>query len=364
MLSIPVTAEDVTPDWLNRALSDHLGHTRVVGCQARLSDTPGQTAEVVLIDVDCSEPNDLPSRLVAKITSFNQDVLDNVIAHYDQYYRETSFYREIPDVGISVPQCLYQDYNPDTQAFIILMQDLAPAESPSWAISTDEVIFALQALPAFHSRWWNNPDLRTKDWMVQFDNRAFFEAATSAATAARDTLTQHYGTEGELSIELMAATLEHFDAVLAFTSSRPYTFVHGDYHAKQMFFPTKSGGSFAVIDWQFPFVAQGAWDFARLEAMCLGTGVRRTHERSLLDDYLTGLKSGGVADYEMGDLEADYRMGLTISQMIMSIGHGDTDVRLLQEECSSLGVDWRDVMLLRTQRAIEDWDVIGFIKTL
>ena len=135
MLSIPHTPEEFTADWLTQALSDHLGDTQVTSCQARLSETPGQTAEVVLINVNYSQPNDLPSNLVAKITSFNQVVIDNIIAHYDQYYRETSFYREFPEVGISVPCCLYLDHNPDTQAFIILMQDLAPSESPSWAIS-------------------------------------------------------------------------------------------------------------------------------------------------------------------------------------------------------------------------------------
>lgn len=364
MMSIPADLEDFTADWLNRALAPQLGNSRVTTCKAKLSEVPGQTAEIVLIDVDYSESNDLPSRLVAKITSFNEAVLNNLIAHYDQYYRETSFYREIEEVGISVPRCLYLDHEPDTQSFILLMEDLAPAQSPSWSVSNEEVVTALEALPAFHSRWWNNPVLRDKDWMVQFDNRPFFETAISAAVGAREVLNKHYGSDSELSVELMNMTLECFDPVLDFISSRPYTFVHGDYHAKQMFFPTAAGGNFAVIDWQFPFVAQGAWDFARLETMCLETSARQSHEKILLENYLNGLNSGGVTDYHISDLEADYRIGLIISQMIMCIAHRDTDVRILQEECASLGVDWREAMLLRTQRAINEWEVIDFIKSL
>ena len=364
MIKIPATANDFTPDWLNRALAPHLDGTHVTDCAAHLSDIPGQTAEIVMLDVSYATHTELPSRLVAKITSLNQDILDNLIAHYDQYYREVSFYREIKDVGISVPRCLYLDHDPETQAFVLLMQDLAPAESPSWAISTEQVCVALQALPAFHARWWNKPELRTRDWMVQFDNREFFAASTSAAASARNTLQQHYGPDASVSIELMAAVSERLEVLLAYNASRPFTFVHGDYHGKQMFFPTAEGGSFAVIDWQFPFVAQGPWDFARLAAMCLETPVRRYHEKALLADYLAGLRQHGVADYHSTDLEMDYRMGLTISQMIMSIAHGDTDVSLLEQECGSLGVDWRDAMLLRTQRAIEEWDVLAFIKSL
>ena len=364
MISIPIKVEDFTADWMNKALASQLGTSQVTTCKARLSEVPGQTAEIVLIDLDYSEPNDLPSHLVAKIASFNKVVIDNLISHYDQYYREASFYREIKEVGISTPKCFYIDHEHETQSFIILMEDLAPAQSPSWAISPGEVITALRALPTFHSRWWNMTDLRKKDWMVQFDNRLFFETAISAAAGAKDVLNKYYGSESELSVELMAVTQERINAALDFISSRPYTFVHGDYHAKQIFFPTAAGGNFSVIDWQFPFVAQGAWDFARLETMCLETSVRQSHEKVLLENYLGGLKSGGVTDYGMNDLEGDYRVGLVISQMIMCIAHRETEVRLLQEECANLNVDWREAILLRTQRAIDEWEAIDFIKSL
>ena len=364
MLNIPTKAEAFTSDWLNRALSPHLNGCQVTHCEASLSDIPGQTAEIVKLDVTYSSETVLPSHLVAKITSFNQDILQNLITHYDQYYRESSFYRQITDIGIPVPRCLFVDHNPETQAFVLLMEDLAPAESPSWAISTDQVIVALNALPDFHARWWNNPDLREKDWLVQFDNRDFFAAATSAAQAASSTLRRHYSTDAEPTIELMAAASERLNTILDFMASRAFTLVHGDYHAKQMFFPTNAGGQFTVIDWQFPFVAQGAWDFARMIGMCLTTDIRRELEHTLLSDYLTGLNSLGVVNYDSSELEADYRLGLTISQLIMSIAHGDTDERLLEEECGKLGVDWRDAMLLRTQRAIEDWEVLAFIKSL
>ena len=139
----------------------------------------------------------------------------------------------------------------------------------------------------------------------------------------------------------MAAASERLNTILDFMASRAFRLVHGDYHAKQMFFPTNAGGQFTVIDWQFPFV-----------------------EHTLLSDYLIGLNSLGVVNYDSSELEADYRLGLAISQLIMSIAHGDTDERLLEEECGKLGVDWRDAMLPRTQRASEDWEVLAFIKSL
>ena len=364
MVSIPAFAEDFSVGWLNEALAPHLGTNRVVSCHARDSDIPGQTAEIVLLEVGYEAPDtNLPDRLVAKITSRNPLILEHVIANYDQYRRETSFYQEFPDSGIPVPKCLYSDHDPVKQEMVILMADLAPSLSPSWAISPDQVRMALSTLPGFHAKWWNDQGLRQKDWMVQCDNRAFFEAATGAANAAAGALDNLYDEPG-LTKEVMSYFSNNLDAVLRFTASRPFTFVHGDFHAKQMFFPTPQGGGFAVIDWQFPFVAQGAWDFSRMLGMCMPADVRRAEEQALLGEYQSGLASQGVEDYSRDDLEIDYRMGLVVSQMIMCVAAADTDPAIFEKECGALGLDWKEVTFNRTQYAMEEWDVLGFLKSV
>ena len=363
MMTIPATADDFTPDWLNQALAIQLDGAKVTACHARKSDIPGQTAEVIMMDVSYDRDTELPGKMVAKVTSEDPIILSNLIAFYDQYRRETSFYREFPDVGISVPQCLFEAHNPETQEFVLLMGDLAPAASPSWAINTEQVELALSALPSFHARWWNHPELRQKDWMVQYDEVPFYAAAFEAAKRGALTAAAYYD-DLESTIAAMRYAHENQDKLLAWTSTRPFTFVHGDYHAKQMFFPTNAGGEFSVIDWQFPFVAAGPWDFARLEGMCLETHDRRAIEPKLMAAYLEGLKTSGVTDYSKSDFEADYRYGLFISQVIMSVAHADTDVRLFEAECGGLGVDWKDAMLVRTQSAMQDWNVVDFLKQL
>jgi hypothetical protein len=364
MVSIPAFAKDFSVDWMNEALAPHLGNNIVVSCSARDSDIPGQTAEIVLVDVEYQDSQTiLPEKMVAKITSRNPLVLEQVIANYDQYRRETSFYREFPDCGIPVPRCLYSDHKSETQEMVILMADLAPSISPSWAASTEQIQMALSKLPGLHGKWWNDELLRSKDWMVQFDNRAFFEAGYGAAHRGREALDQHFDAP-QLSQSIMAFLAENLDLMLKFTASRPFTFVHGDYHTKQMFFPSNEGGEFAVIDWQFPFVASGAWDFARMIGMCLPADVRREQEGNLLNDYHVGLTNMGVLNYSMHELEIDYRMGLIISQMIMVIAASDTDPAILEKECDDLGLDWKEVMFNRTQYALEEWDALGFLKSL
>ena len=110
MLKIPKMPEDFTVDWLNQALAPKLGAATVVGASVAASDVPGQTAEIVFLDVTYSDPDcGLPTSIVAKYTSQNPQVITDIIANYDQYRRESSFYEEFPDVGIATPECIYVD---------------------------------------------------------------------------------------------------------------------------------------------------------------------------------------------------------------------------------------------------------------
>ena len=121
MIKTPRDADEFTVDWLNQVLegSPSIKSARVTSCKAKDSPVPGQTAEIVLLNVgyDSTDP-DLPTKMVAKITSRNPEILEKIIANYDQYRRETSFYREFPDAGISAPECLYEYHDPSTQEYI------------------------------------------------------------------------------------------------------------------------------------------------------------------------------------------------------------------------------------------------------
>ncbi|MDZ7684480.1 MAG: oxidoreductase family protein [Gammaproteobacteria bacterium] len=114
----------------------------------------------------------------------------------------------------------------------------------------------------------------------------------------------------------------HIETILDYLATRPFTLVHGDYHPKQMFFPTAEGGNFAVIDWQFSFVAQGAWDLARIVVTGQDAASRRERESALITQYHDGIKARGVEDYSREALEDDFRLGILVNRMIMMIAIG------------------------------------------
>ena len=61
---------------------------------------------------------------------------------------------------------------------------------------------------------------------------------------------------------------------------------------------------------------------------------------------------------------ASYRLGMIISHMINVIAIGSTDVSLVALECERLGVDWKEVLFYRVQRALDDWQVLDLVESL
>ena len=145
---------------------------------------------------------------------------------------------------------------------------------------------------------------------------------------------------------------------------RDYTIVHADYHGKQMFMPSSDRGNFSVIDWQFPYVAEGVWDFARLVGCCLPSSDWERHGDRLISAYHDGLLANGVTGYSRDDVLYGIRMGLVVSLMINSIAAATTNTTILAKECDALGVDWKDVLFTRHNRMMINLDVEGFVRSI
>ena len=157
---------------------------------------------------------------------------------------------------------------------------------------------------------------------------------------------------------------DNFEKVMAYIGQRPFTVVHGDYHAKQIFFPTQAGGQFAVIDWQYPFAGQGAWDITRMLTICLPTETRNIHENRILTNYQEALRAHGVDSCSSEDFRTDRQIGALVSQTIQMLVIGTADYAPIEDECNKLGIDWKDLYFLRGERVLRELDVPAFLAAI
>ena len=365
---IPGSAKDISIDWLSTALRPLLDNAdaTITEVSANPHGAPGQTADTVSIDVSYDKDDTaLPKRIFGKITAQNTETLA-LVKSMDLYRREVSFYTNVTDVGLPVPHCYYAEFDPASYECVLLLEDLSDGESPSWGITVAQAEAAIEQLPAFHAKWWNRPEAKQFDWAIQIDEQEYW-------TSVRKDLPKNLGIAIERIGDDLPATfretvnlaLAKFDAFLNYLETRPFSLVHGDYHFKQIFFPRSNGrGRFAVFDWQFPYVAPGAWDLARVMAMTLPTDVRRKSQDRLLSSYLQQLRANGVENYNERDLIEDMGSGCLINILIHASAFGGTDLAIVEKEAGAFGVRWQDVLIDQIVDASTDFEVPQLLQRL
>jgi hypothetical protein len=364
---IPKTLEDFTVGWVSDALAPALAETgaQVASVDASYHDAPGQTADTVILRLAYDGKTGLPQRMFGKINTRNEETMAMVMA-MDLYRREVAFYTQVDDVGLPVPGCYYGAFDPERYEFVLLLEDLSSGICPSWGISEAQALDAIALLPAFHAKWWNRNEAKGFDWAIQLESDDFWERWRTDLPVNLQKAKEQLGPAlPGAFIDIVDLALEKYDAFLEYLTGRPFALVHGDYHFKQIFFPRPDGsGRLAVFDWQFPYVAPGPWDLARIAVLALPVATRRRLGPDILDAYLDGLAGHGVVGYGPEDLGQDLASGCLINLLIHTNAIGATDTGILAEEASAFGVDWREVLIHRVVDAASEFGTRELLESL
>jgi hypothetical protein len=81
---------------------------------------------------------------------------------WGQYQREVLFYRDIAaTVAMRTPKPYVAEFDPATQRFVLVMEDLAPAADGNQTVglTLDHARLALAEIAVLHATWWNRPEL-------------------------------------------------------------------------------------------------------------------------------------------------------------------------------------------------------------
>lgn len=333
MTEIPLAPDpaDVTPEWLTSVLRA-IGHEVTVGSIESESVGTGQVAhcERFAVTYD-SWDGEAASSFVGKFRS--PDELSRRTGSSGTYQREVNFYRQIlPTVGIRTPRPLWLDMDEESGDFILLMEDMAPAEQGDQmrGCSIAEAEAALDEAARLHAPRWGDESLVEYPFLTRPGDEA-----TRVARYER----LWTGFVKRYADQLDDETLEVGRRFLPYygTYSRPYPrqrcITHGDYRLDNMLIGDGPDGAkqVAVVDWQTVGIGGAAQDVSYF----LGAGLlpkdRRTHEQPLVERYHAALVDGGVTEYPLEQLWDDYRwysyagyvMAVTASMVVVQTERGD-----------------------------------------
>jgi hypothetical protein len=231
------------------------------------------------------------------------------------------FYQQLAsDLPIRTPQAYYADLDVESASFVLLLEDLAPAQQGDQLRGCDagQAQIALEELVKLHASRWGDPKLAEIVWLHgdKAANQAFLAMLLPGLWEGfRD----RYATDVSVDVIRAGTVLfSHIEAYLL-ADSGPSTVVHGDYRLDNLLFdPAPGGVPVAVVDWQLCTDGPGMHDVAYFIGAGLVVDERRSAEADLVHLYHAALIDAGVSDYGFDQCWQEYRKG-TWAGLVMAV---------------------------------------------
>ena len=298
----------LTADWLRETLGRDI---TAVGL-----DPVGTGQMCDSLRLHLTADDDGPATVIAKLPAADPTSRATALA-LRSYEIEVRFYQQLaPDLPMRTPKVFHADIDVETASFVLLLEDLAPAQQGDQlaGCSPAEAQLAIDELVLLHAPRWNDPKLAELDWLHRDPdgNRLFMLGLLPSLWDGfkdryRDRLGDEVYAVGEPLFARLADYLE--------TDTTPWTVTHGDYRLDNLLF---TEDRVAVVDWQTSAHGPALSDVAYFIGAGLLPDVRSNHEEGLVRRYHERLVAAGVDGYGWDRCWLDYRRG-TVAGLIMAL---------------------------------------------
>jgi hypothetical protein len=317
MTRFPTTPSELTADVLTDYLraSGHLtSGNAVTSVVAELIGTGkmGDNARLTLAYDRVA--GDAPATVIAKLPATDERAR-TLAGGAGAYYNEVMFYRLLAGrTEMRTPTIHASEISDDRTSFLLLMEDLSPAEPGSQLVgeSRRHAVDALHEVAKLAAAFHDDESIAALDHVStsRDDGGLFVQALVQDAWPG---FVDRFG--HGMSAESVAFG-ERYVANHARFASRydgPKTLVHGDFRSENILF---GSGAPATVDWQTTVESSPLTDAAYFLGGSLEIDDRRTWERELVEEYRAALATQGV-EIEAGgcwDLYREYSMhGIVIT---------------------------------------------------
>ena len=295
-MEIPETPDALTTAWLSSALNRQVSSFQI----QHFSEGAGVIGLVTRLLL---ETEDGPASIIAK---FPSPAPENraVAATYDMYGREIRFYQEIaPTLGLRTARCHHAAHDPDTQNFVLLLEDLTDYRIGDQVAgcSLEESRAVVDSIATLHASTWQAKNLGA----LQSHNSAM----------QRDGMIAGFQLGWPVVIEQFADLVPEAarragrrmpDAIgrlLDIMTVDPVCLCHADVRLDNIFFGER--GEIVLVDWQSVCTSAPEQDLAYFVTQSVPRKVRQ--QEDLVARYHAALVSHGI-DYSLDRCRERYRV--------------------------------------------------------
>ncbi|MDG2047696.1 MAG: phosphotransferase [Halioglobus sp.] len=299
MITFSTTPDALSPEQLTNYLkaSGALCDGRVVSAQQKIIGTGkmGDNARFTLCyEGDrTTEFGRAPDTLIAKFPAADEHARAMAGAH-GAYYNEVMFYRHLAaSTSMRTPKIYGSELSDDRASFLLLMEDMAPAEPGNNLLgeSRENAALALGEVAKLAADFYGDTSLEHRDYVVSAardDGGAF---AQSLMQQSWPGFVDRFG--HGLTPQCIAFGEHYVDNVCHFFTryQGPKTLIHGDFRSENILFTSDQA---AIVDWQTVSESSVLADAAYFLGGSVSTEDRRSWEQSLITEYHRSLAAEGV----------------------------------------------------------------------
>ena len=311
MSQIP-TPETIDAEWLTARLRDagHAGATVVGFTKERIGT--GQVGMCVRYALDVTGGDETtPRSLVGKFASDDPTSRQTGIL-LKNYIKEVSFYRDLASrLSIRTPRCYYADIVGDGPDFVLLLEDMAPADQGDQlaGCSPEVARAAVLELVGLHAPSWKDESLRGSEWLGEPSDMTVQMGRTLYQANLPAFLERFASRLAPDEVEIIEAVAQSKGPPFQLLGEA-WSLVHIDYRLDNLLIdPRTSPPGIAVVDWQSVTLGSPLSDVAYF----LGAGLlpedRRPVEEEIVRAYHDALGQAGIRDYAWERCWQDYRRG-------------------------------------------------------
>ena len=355
-MTAPLHPDQISTAWLTATLAVSGFENSNVQAFTVTRIGTGQTGACARIALEYDQASTQgPKTLVAKFASDSELSRQSAVA-MGIYRRELEFYRDIaPGLNMRLPKCYALEIDAEGAQFLILMDDLAPAE-PGDQLTGCSAAVARQAvleLVGLQAATWCDSALGER---FKEPEDGFFSDMHGLYNQMLPAFVERFGPKlapAELAIiEQLGASPE---APLFTAVGTPFCLEHRDYRLDNFLIDEREAEPrVAIVDWQGMRTGRPLNDVVLCLAGGLQSADRRQHERAILRDYHQGLVAAGVVGFDWEQCWHEYRRA-------SFAGFGLTVVASIAVEQTPRGDEMFTAMAQRHARHALDLDAAEFL---
>jgi len=350
--SVPISAAEIDPEWLSRALEPR--HPGVRVAEIDLVDQTEMTNSHARLRIRYDESAGAPDAMFCKLLPADPK-RRGLIAQTRMGPQEVRFYREIaPQVELRVPDAYVALHDEKDEAFVLLIEDLihsgCSVSDGTRGLSPDAAARALEDLADLHTRFADSVSRKAHAAWVPEPMGSDY-----GSNLLRYGLDQHRDRLSPCFAELAELYIEHRPALQTLWHQGPHTVIHGDPHIGNLF---DDAGRTGFLDWGIINISTPLRDVSYLIAMAMSIEDRRAHERPLLRHYLDVQRAKGGADIDFDSAWTSHRLQAAYTVPACS------QIVTFPEDATEARRIFAGAFLARCEAAIEDLEVRDVLRSV